>query len=128
MKIRVNSWQKWAIAPRCRVMSREHTNLILEFNQKLKEFRDQVKALERTTDPAVRRSLPVPYEMVLYYECERRRVLPFPGNLMDQPHLLLLCFRIIEAEAAQAEIEQRKLAEINRQQVEIFAQQAGINR
>lgn len=79
-----------------------------------------MKALERTSDPEVRRGLPVPYEMVLYYECERRHILPFQGSLMDQPHILLLCFRIIEDEAAQAEAERRKLAEINRQQVEMF--------
>lgn len=79
-----------------------------------------MKALERTSDPEVRRGLPVPYEIILYYECERRRVLPFPGSLMDQPHILLLCFRIIEDEAAQAEAERRKLVEINRQQLEMF--------
>lgn len=87
-----------------------------------------MKALERTTDLEARRGLPVPYEVVLYYECERRRVLPFPGSLMDQPHILLLCFRIIEDEAAQAEVERRKLAEINRQQAEMFARQEGANR
>ena len=76
----------------------------------------------------MRRGLPVPYEVSLYYECERRRVLPFPGSLLDQPHLLLLCFRIVEDEAAQAEAERRKLAEINRQQAEMFAQQEGANR
>lgn len=80
-----------------------------------------MKALERTTDPAVRQGLPVPYEIILYYECERRHCLPFPGSLMDQPHILLLCFRIIEDEAAQAEAERRKLAEINRQAQEAFA-------
>jgi hypothetical protein len=85
-----------------------------------------VKALERTTDPAARKGLPVPYEMVLYYECERRHCLPFPGNLMDQPHILLLCFRIIEDEAAQAEEERRKLAEINRKAVEEFAKQSAV--
>jgi hypothetical protein len=66
--------------------------------------------------------------VVLYYECERRRVLPFPGSLLDQPHILLMCFRIIEDEAAQAEAEQRQLAEINRQQAEMFAKQEGANR
>jgi hypothetical protein len=87
-----------------------------------------VKALERTTDLEARRGLPVPYEVVLYYECERRRVLPFPGSLLNQPHILLMCFRTIEDEAAEALAEQRKLAEINRQQAEMFAQQAGTNR
>lgn len=87
-----------------------------------------MKALERTTDPEVRQSLPVPYEMVLYYECERRHILPFQGSLMDQPHILLLCFRIIEDEASQAEAERRKLAEINRQQAEMFAKQEGTAR
>jgi hypothetical protein len=66
--------------------------------------------------------------MSLYYECERRRVLPFPGSLMEQPHLLMVCFRIIEDEAAQAEAERRKLAEINRQQAEMFAKQEGMSR
>jgi hypothetical protein len=84
-----------------------------------------VKALERTTDPEVRQGLPVPYEMVLYYECERRHILPFQGAWMDQPHILLMCFRIIEDEAAQAEEERRKVAEINRQQAEMFAKQEG---
>jgi hypothetical protein len=79
-----------------------------------------VKALERTLDPKVRQMLPVPYEYVLHHECERRGVLPFPGGLLDQPHILLLCFRLIEDEAAQAEIERRELAEINRQQAEMF--------
>jgi hypothetical protein len=87
-----------------------------------------VKALERTTDPEARQGLPVPYEVVLYYECERRHILPFRGSLMDQPHILLLCFRIIEDEAAQAEAERRKLAEINRQQAEMFAKQEGTAR
>lgn len=79
-----------------------------------------MKALERTTDPEVRRGLPFPYEVLLYYECERRHILPFQGSLLDQPHILLLCFRIVEDEAAQAEAERRRLAEINRQQVEMF--------
>lgn len=87
-----------------------------------------MKALERTTDAEVRRGLPVPYEMVLYYECERRHILPFRGSLMDQPHILLMCFRIIEDEASQAEAERRKLAEINRQQAEMFARQEGTAR
>ena len=87
-----------------------------------------MKALERTSDPEVRRGLPVPYEMVLYYECERRHTLPFVGAWMDQPHILLMCFRIIEDEASQAEAERRKLAEINRQQAEMFAKQEGTAR
>lgn len=64
----------------------------------------------------------MPYEYRLHYECERRGVLPFEGGLLEQPHLLLLCFGIIENEAAQAETERRKLEEINRQQWEIFNQ------
>ncbi|MCQ3980189.1 MAG: hypothetical protein DPW09_42785 [Anaerolineae bacterium] len=66
--------------------------------------------------------------MALYYECERRRCLPFPGSLLGQPHILLMCFRIIEDEAAQAEAERRKLAEINRQQAEMFAKKEGQHR
>ena len=85
-----------------------------------------MKALERTTDPEVRQGLPVPYEMVLYYECERRHILPFRGSLIDQPHILLMCFRIIEDEASQAEAERRKIAEINRQAQEAFAKQSAV--
>jgi hypothetical protein len=46
--------------------------------------------------------------------------LPCEGALLDQPHSLLLCLRLIDNEAAQAEVERRKLAEINRQQWEMF--------
>lgn len=74
----------------------------------------------RTTDPETRKKLPVPYEYVLHYECEKRGALPFEGGLLDQPHILLLSFRLIDDEIAQAEADRRKLEEINRQQVEMF--------
>ena len=86
----------------------------------LKEFREQVRALERTTDPEVRKNLPVPYEYLLHHECRQRDKLPFEGGLLDQPHILVLCFRLIDQEAAQAEAERRKIEEINRQQWEAF--------
>ncbi|MCK6625511.1 MAG: hypothetical protein L6R45_10090 [Anaerolineae bacterium] len=79
-----------------------------------------MKALERTTDPEARKGLPVPYEVILYYECERRHCLPYPGSLMEQPHILLLCFRIIEDEAAHLAAEERQRAEINRREQEMF--------
>jgi hypothetical protein len=74
----------------------------------------------RTTDPEVRKNLPVPYEYLLHHECQRRDTLPFEGGLLDQPHILLLSFRLIDDENAQAEAERRRLEEINRQQVEMF--------
>ncbi len=83
-----------------------------------------MRAISRTGDPEVRRKLPIPYEVVLHHECEQYHRLPFEGGLLDQPHLLLLCFRIIEDEAAQAEAERRKLEEINRQQWEAFNKQS----
>lgn len=76
--------------------------------------------MTRTTDVAAR----VPYELVLYHECDRFRALPFPGSLLDQPHLLLTCFRIIDDEISHFEAEKRKLEEINRQQWEMFNQQS----
>jgi hypothetical protein len=88
------------------------------------EFRDQVKALVRTTDPEVRRKLPIPYEYILYREYVRRGPLPFAGGLLDQPHILLWCFRIIEDELSQAEALKQKIDEINRQQWENFKQQS----
>jgi hypothetical protein len=68
----------------------------------------------------VRKNLPVPYEYRLHHECERRGTLPFEGGLLDQPHILLLCFRLIDQEAALAAAERRKIEEINRQQLEAF--------
>lgn len=74
----------------------------------------------RTTDPETRKKLPVPYEYALHYECERCKTLPCEGGLLDQPHILLLSFRLIDDEIAQAEADRRKLEEINRQQLEMF--------
>jgi hypothetical protein len=86
------------------------------------EFRDQVKTLVRTTDPETRRKLVIPYEYILYREYVQRGPLPFAGGLLDQPHILLWCFRIIEDEISQAEELKRKIDEINRQQWENFKQ------
>ena len=70
------------------------------------------------------KNLPVPYEYRLHRECERYERLPFEGGWLDQPHILLLCFRLIDSEIAQAEEERRKLEEINRQQWETFKKQS----
>ena len=76
----------------------------------------------RTADPEVRKNLPVPYEYVLHQECERRGLLAFAGGLLEQPHILLLCFRLIDQEVSLAAQERRKIEEINRQQWETFHQ------
>lgn len=64
--------------------------------------------------------MPVPYEYILHHEVEKYGRLPFDGGLLEQPHLLLMCFRLIDEEMALTRAEQRKLAEINRQQREMW--------
>jgi hypothetical protein len=76
----------------------------------------------------VRQNLPVPYEYVLHHECRQHQRLPFNGGILEQPHILTLCFRIIEDEAAQALAERRKIEAINRQQLEMYARQEGAKR
>lgn len=79
--------------------------------------------MARTTDPETRRKLPVPYEYLLHFECRERTVLPFAGGWLEQPHILLLCFRVIDEEKAKAEAERRKIEEINRKMREDWAKQ-----
>lgn len=49
--------------------------------------------------PKPKPSLPVPYELTLKANFERYKTPPVPGGLLDQPHLLMLFFDIIEDES-----------------------------
>jgi hypothetical protein len=81
----------------------------------LDEYRQQVKALTRTSEPEDLEKLSVPYEYALKQRCHRLRTLPFAGGLFDQPYLLLLCFNIVDEEETLWVIDKKKIEERNRQ-------------
>lgn len=56
-----------------------------------------MKAFVRTEDPEIRRQLPLPYEYILYRRAQGKHLL-MPGALLDQPHIVTICFSIIEEE------------------------------
>jgi hypothetical protein len=80
--------------------------------------------LLREHDPEAREKLPVPKEYSTWSWCERYKTLPLPG-LFNQPHILLLCFKIIEDEQGKIDADAKKLAEVNRRLEEAHKRKQG---
>ena len=55
----------------------------------------------------------MPYEATLKLEHEQYGSLPLAGGLLDQPHILLTCFRVIDEERVKWDSEQEGLKKIN---------------
>lgn len=83
-----------------------------------------IQAIIRTEDDEQRKQLPIPWEWVIWNRCKRRGTLPRDGGELNQPHILMACFDIIDGEIArwEKELEQkakeeaeekRRMAEIN---------------
>ena len=91
---------------------------------RLKKFRSDVKAFiqfvpdENPYEEGHTRPSP-PYELSLLWQCEKYQTLPYPGSLLEQPHILMMLFNIIHEERA----EWNRIQEINRKlQTEFIAQ------
>jgi hypothetical protein len=95
---------------------RRGKRIAARFQQKLAEFRDAIKAVISTTDPEQRKKLPVPWEYTIWIRCRKaNNALPFSGGVLEQPHILMHCLDLIDAEIEVHESFKRKLEERNHQ-------------
>jgi hypothetical protein len=62
--------------------------------------------------------LTVPYEYILHLECLNYGTLMFAGGWLDQPHILIRCFRIIADEDARWQEDRRVIEQRNKELVE----------
>ncbi len=87
---------------------------IHNYHSRLAAFREAIQALVRTQEIEKRQKLTVPWEYMVWRECQDNGTLPLSGGLLNQPHILLRCFRIIETEIVLWKQELKQLNEINR--------------
>jgi len=66
------------------------------------------------TKPEDRNSLAIPWELSLWDTCKNHNALPFAGGVLDQPHILMTCFDIIDSELAAYHADQEKIREVNK--------------
>lgn len=69
----------------------------------------------RTTDTEQRKKLPVPWEYTLWIRCQKTNHLPFSGGVLDQPHILMLCLDLVDAELDAYRAFKRQIDERNKE-------------
>ncbi len=82
------------------------------------QFTENIRALIRTQDPDQRKQLPVPYEYIIWKRCKQHGSLPLPGGELNQPHLMMMAFDIIEHESDEWEVHRKRIEEVTRKQQE----------
>ena len=75
----------------------------------------------RTSEVEDLKKLPKPYEFLLKQDCQQAGVLPFAGGLLDQPHLLLTCFNIIDEERYLWEVDKKAIEQRNKELQDAYA-------